>query len=434
MKSFIRKLIPEFIIQFYHRTLSFMGAVYYGNPSEKLIVIGVTGTNGKTTTVNFISQYLEAQGQKTGLASTVNFKVDKREWLNNKKMTMLGRFQTQRLLRDMVQAGCAYAVIETSSQGVEQFRHVNINYDLLVFTNLTPEHIEAHGGFENYRDAKEKLFAHLVKCQKKNINGKLIDKIIVSNADDAESERLSKFTADKFITYGLDQKADFQASNLDLSSGVSFTLEGERISSSFIAKFNAYNVLASITTVAQLGFPLSSLVKVNLKGVPGRQEWINSPAGESQNFKVMVDYAPEPASLNLLYDALKAISRNRLIHVLGSCGGGRDKARQPILGQMAGKTADIVIVTNEDPYDDDPMEIINNVAKGAEDAGKVLNQNLFTFEDRKEAITKALSLAGQNDLVLITGKGAEQQMAVANGRKIPWDDRKAVRDILRIEN
>ena len=407
-----------------------MGALYYGNPSRKLIVIGITGTNGKTTTVNFISQYLESQGQKTGLASTVNFKVDKKEWLNDKKMTMLGRFQTQKLLRDMVRAGCAYAVIETSSQGVEQFRHVNINYDLLVFTNLTPEHIEAHGGFENYRDAKEKLFDHLAKCKKKNIDGKLIDKIIVSNADDMETERLRSFTADKFVTYALDHTADYQADGLDLSSGASFALNGERISSTFIAKFNAYNILASITSVVQLGFPLSALAKVNLQGVPGRQEWITSESG-SQKFKVMVDYAPEPTSLGLLYEALSDISRNSLIHVLGSCGGGRDKARQPVLGQMSGKTADVVIVTNEDPYDDDPMEIINNVAKGAESAGKVLNQNLFTIEDRKQAIAKALSLASQDDLVLITGKGAEQQMAVANGRKISWDDRKIVRELLR---
>ncbi|MFA6272792.1 MAG: UDP-N-acetylmuramoyl-L-alanyl-D-glutamate--2,6-diaminopimelate ligase [Patescibacteria group bacterium] len=426
MKNLIKKFIPKFIIQFYHRTLSLLGAIYYGNPSQKLIVIGVTGTNGKTTTVNFISQYLESQGQKTGLASTVNFKFDKKEWLNDKKMTMLGRFQTQKLLRDMVQAGCAYAVIETSSQGVEQFRHVNINYDLLVFTNLTPEHIEAHGGFENYRDAKEKLFAHLVHSKKKTINGRVIDKVIVSNADDQETERLKQFPADKFITYALDQTADYKPDDLNLSGGISFTLRGERINSSFIAKFNAYNILSSLTAVAQLGFPLSVLVKINLKGVPGRQEWID----EKQNYKIMVDYAPEPTSLNLLYDALKNFSRNRLIHVLGSCGGGRDKARQPILGQMAGKTADIVIVTNEDPYDDDPMEIINNVAHGAEGAGKVLNQNLFTIEDRKQAIAKALSLAGQNDLVLITGKGAEQQMVVKNGRKIPWDDRKAVRELL----
>lgn len=409
--------------------MSFLGALYYGNPSEKIIVIGVTGTNGKTTTVNFISQYLESQSQKTGLASTVNFKVDKKEWLNDKKMTMLGRFQTQKLLRDMVQAGCAYAVIETSSQGVEQFRHVNINYDLLVFTNLTPEHIEAHGGFENYRDAKEKLFSHLSKCKKKNINGRVIEKIIISNADDSETERLKKFIVDKFVTYALDRAADYRADSLDLSSGVSFTLKGEQISSSFIAKFNAYNILASITAVVQLGFPLSALAKVDLKGVSGRQEWVTS-IDKSPNFKVMVDYAPEPTSLGLLYEALSDISKNRLIHVLGSCGGGRDKARQPILGQMAGKTADIVIVTNEDPYDDDPMEIINNVARGAVSVGKALNQNLFTIEDRKQAIAKALNLAGQNDLVLITGKGAEQQMVVANGRKISWDDRKAVRELL----
>jgi len=175
-KKVVKKIVPKSVLQVYHLVLAELAAWYYRHPSDKLVVVGVTGTNGKTTTVNFISQYLECLGQKTGLASTVNFKVAEKEWLNDKKMTMLGRFQTQKLLRDMVDSGCTYAIIETSSQGIEQFRHVGINYDLLVFTNLSPEHIEAHGGFENYRKAKEKLFAHLGKCKKKKIKGKYGEK------------------------------------------------------------------------------------------------------------------------------------------------------------------------------------------------------------------------------------------------------------------
>ncbi len=414
------------MLSLYHLMLAELAAFYYKNPSEKLIVIGVTGTNGKTTTVNFISQYLECQGEKTGIASTVNFKVADKEWLNDKKMTMLGRFQTQRLLRDMVKAGCKYAIIETSSQGIEQFRHISINYDLVVFTNLSPEHIEAHGGFVNYRDAKERLFTHLTKMKKKNLFGKLVDKIIVSNIDDEENERLKKFKADKFATYGADKIANYQAKNISLDEGLYFEIKNQKIKTNFLGKFNVYNILASLAAVNQLGFGLQELASCQLKGVSGRQEWIE----QGQDFKVMVDYAPEPTSLNLLYKALDNFSKNRLIHVLGSCGGGRDKARQPILGQMAGKVADIVIVSNEDPYDDDPIEIMSNVAKGAKDAGKIEGKNLFKIENRKEAIKKALELAQKDDLVLITGKGAEQYICGPNGKKIPHDDRKVVEDFL----
>jgi len=427
LKRLIKKFLPKFVLNFYHLSLAELAALYYRHPSDRLVVVGVTGTNGKTTTVNFISQYLECQGQKTGLASTVNFKVGDKGWLNDKKMTMLGRFQTQKLLRQMVNAGCSHAVIETSSQGIEQFRHIGINYDLLVFTNLTPEHIEAHGGFDNYRAAKEKLFAHLAKCKKKKINNKKIDKIIVSNADDKETERLQKFWADKFVTYAFNNQASYRARDLDLTNGVSFLVNGHRVSTNFLAEFSAYNILAGLAAVEQLGFSLNELTKCRLRGVPGRQEWLE----EGQDFKVMVDYAPEPTSLSLLYEALKGVSRNNLIHVLGSCGGGRDKARQPVLGKMAGQMADIVVVTNEDPYDDDPMEIINNVAQGAREVGKKDNLDLFVIEDRKKAIDKALKLAKKDDIVLITGKGAEQFICVADGKKIAHDDREVVKNSLK---
>lgn len=424
IKSIIKKFIPKGFLSFYHLTLAKAAAWYYKNPSEKLIVIGVTGTNGKTTTVNFISQYLECQGQKTGIASTVNFKVAEKEWLNDKKMTMLGRFQTQKLLGDMVEAGCKYAVIETSSQGIEQFRHIGINYDITVFTNLTPEHIEAHGGFENYRNAKEKLFAHLVNCKKKEFFAK---KVIVSNSDDKETERLRKFKVDIFSTYSTKEQSDYKASNIKLENGLSFDLFGKNIQTDFLGIFSTYNVLAALATVNQLGFSKESLVACKLKGVPGRQEWLD----QGQNFKVMVDYAPEPTSLEFLYKALENIEKNRLIHVLGSCGGGRDKARQPILGEMAGKMADVVVVTNEDPYDDDPAEIIDNVARGAIKAGKKLDVDLFKVVDRADGIKKALDLAEQGDLVLITGKGSEQFICVADGKKIKHDDRVVVGEYLK---
>jgi len=428
IKTFIKRVLPPSFLSGYHWCLAKLAAFVYKYPSEKLIIIGVTGTNGKTTTVNLISQLLECLDFKTGLTSTVNFKIGKKEWLNDKKMTMLGRFKTQKLLRQMVQQECKYIVIETSSQGIEQFRHLGINYDVVVFTNLTPEHIEAHGNFENYRDAKEKLFSHLIKSKRKKINNREIKKIIISNADDQETIRLKNFKTDKFFTYGFQNSADYQGQDLKLENGlVSFSLRDQLIKSTFLGKFNGYNLLASLVVIDALSLDFKKAMKCKLKGVPGRQEFIDC----DQNFKVLIDYAPEPASLQNLYKSLQDLKYNKLIHVFGSCGGGRDQARQPILGKLVGEFADIAIVTNEDPYDDDPNKIINNVAGGAKEAGKELDKDLFKILDRKKAIQKALNLAQTNDLVLITGKGAEQAICVANGKKILHDDRQVVRDFLK---
>jgi len=283
IKKIVKKIIGKNALSFYHLFLARLAAWYYKKPSDQLIVIGVTGTNGKTATVNFISQFLDILGQSNGLASTVNFKVADKEWLNDKKMTMLGRFQTQKLLADMVKVGCKYAVIETSSQGVEQSRHIGINYDLVVFTNLTPEHIEAHGSFENYRACKEKLFQHLAESRRKKINGQSIDKIIVSNNDDKETARLKLIKADKFVTYAIDREADYKATNIKLKNGVSFSVKGQDIKTDFIARFNVYNILASLATIAELGLSLDKINMYKISNTAGRQEWISS--GESQNFK-----------------------------------------------------------------------------------------------------------------------------------------------------
>lgn len=416
------------MLSFYHWLLAKIAAIYYRHPSDELIVIGVTGTNGKTTTVNFISQILECLGQKNGLASTVNFKVADKEWLNDKKMTMLGRFQTQKLLRQMVDRGCRYAIIETSSQGIDQYRHSGINYDVVVFTNLTPEHIEAHGGFKNYRAAKEKLFYHLAKSKKKKIKSSVVDKIIISNIDDDETDRLRKIVVDQFITYGFNNSCDYQGKHILLDDGLAaLEIENHIIKTKILGKFNNYNLLAALVTARILGFNIEETSDCHISGVPGRQEFIDNKG----KFKILVDYAPEPQSLKHLYKAIELLPKQRLIHVLGSCGGGRDLARQPILGELAGQKANIVIITNEDPYDDDPQEIVDNVASGAIKAGKELDNNLFKVLDRREAIEKALVLAEDDDLVLITGKGAEQFICGANGQKIKHDDRQVVRELLK---
>lgn len=430
MKALIKKFVPKSVLQNYHKFLAKLAALIYGNPSEKMIVIGVTGTNGKTTTVKLIAKTLEAGGFKVGFTSTAEFKIADKEWLNDKKMTMLGRFQLQKLLKEMLNAGCKYAVVETSSQGVEQFRHLGINYDYAVFTNLTPEHIEAHGGFENYKNAKGKFFEFLTKKPRKIIDNKTINKVSVVNMDDKYFEYFSSFKADKKIFYSLNNSAaDWQAKDIKVSlDGTEFLVKNENFNLGIIGEFNVYNALPAIAIAYNEGVSFEKIKDglAKIKVIPGRMELIN----EGQNFTVLIDYAPEPKSLEKLYETIKIIEKNKIIHVLGSCGGGRDTARRPVLGKMAGETADFVIVTNEDPYDDDPNLIIDQVAAGALSVGKKLNENLFKILDRREAIKKALSLASEKDLVIITGKGCEQAIAVASGKLIPWDDRKVVREEL----
>jgi UDP-N-acetylmuramoyl-L-alanyl-D-glutamate--2,6-diaminopimelate ligase len=437
MKSLLKKFLPCFILNWYHKTLAFLAMFIYRNPSNKLIVIGVTGTNGKSTVVNLIGSILKEAKKKVGWTSTANFFLDDKEWLNDQKMTMLGRFKTQKFLVQAVKIGCHYAVIETSSEGIKQYRHLGINYDIAVFTNLTPEHIESHGSFENYKLAKGELFKHLTKKLKKKLNGRVIDKTIIVNADDPHADYFLSFKADKKLTYSINKPSNFQATDINLqSNGTTFKIQSSILNpqssilkTNLYGRVNVYNYLAAIAVAKTLNIDEETIKRAMLKyhNMPGRFEFIET----KKNLKVMVDYAPEPESMKRLYETLKIFSFNNIIHVLGSTGGGRDKARRPILGKLAAQNAQYVIVTNEDPYDDDPQEIIDQVAQGAIDAGKILNQNLYKILDRKEAIKKALSLAQENDLVLITGKGCEQFICVKNGKKIPWDDRKVVRELLK---
>jgi UDP-N-acetylmuramoyl-L-alanyl-D-glutamate--2,6-diaminopimelate ligase len=439
LKSVIRKVVPEQLLAAYHYLLAKAAAFLYGHPSEKIVVIGVTGTNGKSTTAQFIGRMLECAGHCVGWTTTAGFKIADHEWPNDKKMTMLGRLQTQKLLREMVDAGCEYAIIETSSQGVAQFRHVGINYDLAVFTNLTPEHIEAHGGFENYKRAKGKLFASLSRLRKKEIGGREIEKTIVVNLSDPHADYFLSFNAEKYCGFAIGSVGEFAtrlntsptvATNVAYESGCTmFNLGDLTVHFEPIGRFYLENALAAATVVKALGVGNEELRGYieSLRGVPGRLEKIN----EGQPFEVIVDYAYEPFALSAAYEAVGLLPRKRVIQVLGSAGGGRDVARRKILGQMAARKADIVIVTNEDPYDENPLAIIDEVANAAKAEGKEEGISLFRVLDRGEAIGKAITLANDGDLVLITGKGCEPVMAVADGKKIPWDDRVAARSAIR---
>ncbi len=454
IKNKIPKKLFVLVQPVYHFLLALTAATVYRFPSEKIIVIGVTGTTGKTTSVYLIAKTLEKAGLKVGFTSTAILNNGRREWLNNKKMTMIGRFFTQKIIKEMVNNGCQVAVIETTSEGIKQFRHRFINYDILVFTGLYPEHIESHGSFENYKKAKGELFKHLKRCKVKyldennnvckvnteikKIDLKRLKKTIVVNGDDEHCDYFLSFWAEQKFVYTKEDKTfnfnvkTFYYGDIKASQhNTCFTIEGQKICLSLLGYFNASNAMNAYCVARALDIE-DKLIKWGLesvRGIAGRLEKIE----EGQDFTVIVDYAFEPGAVSKLYEVVNLIKQDnsRIIHVLGSAGGGRDVARRPKLGELAGSNADIVIVTNEDPYDDDPELIIDQVALGAERVGKKKGKDLFKILDRRRAIKKALLQAKTGDIVLITGKGSEQAICVGGGEKIPWDDRKVVREILK---
>jgi len=412
MKQIIRKLAPSFIIDWYHLVLAFLGALIYGFPSKKLKVIGITGTNGKSTVVEMISKILETAGFKVAVLSSIKFKIADKEESNMLKMTMPGRFTLQRFLKQSVDSGCQYAVIEVTSEGIKQYRHRFIKFDTAVFTNLSPEHIESHGSFENYRQAKERLFA-------------VTKGVHVLNIDDKNVEYFLKYDAEKKYKYGLSNnganKKEYEIVATKYKadvSGISFQINDIDFELDVLGTFNIYNALASICIALSENISLEvckdALRKIKI--IPGRMEMvIFSP------FKVIVDYAFTPNALEKVYTTIKnSFKPENLICVLGAAGGGRDKWKRPVLGKIAAKYCQHIIITNEDPYDENPKDIIDQVAQGTDNkAEKII--------DREKAINSALKKAKTNDVVIITGKGCEPWICIEKGKKIPWDDRKIVK-------
>lgn len=423
LKRTIRALLPAPLLSVYHWLTSWLVAVIYGLPGRKLIIIGVTGTKGKTSTASMLWYILEKSGHKTALLTTAFFALGEETWLNDLKMTMPGRFKLNKFLQRARQANCKYAIIETSSEGLAQWRHVGLAYKLAVFTNLAPEHLEAHGSFDKYRAAKARLFKLIAK------NGGTG----VINLDDEAAEYFINYAGENVWGYtyrqiaksGLNKVLSAQLGEVSHNKA-EFTVANIKVKLPVGGEFNAYNALAAMSAAQVLDISLEQSARIlqGYSGTPGRLEFV-----QSLPFAVVVDYAHTAESLEAIYKTLKGAGK--LIAVLGSCGGGRDKAKRAPLGKLAGQYADYVVVTDEDPYDEPPRSIMETVAQGIEESGKKANENYWIIEDRRQAIHKALSLAQAGDTVVITGKGAEQFMCLADNKKIPWDDRKVVREELR---
>jgi UDP-N-acetylmuramoyl-L-alanyl-D-glutamate--2,6-diaminopimelate ligase len=395
----VEKLIPKQIYRkaqpIYHFGLAFVGKFIYGFPSSHIKIIAVTGTKGKSSTCEFMNAILEEAGYKTALLSTIRFKIGNETRANMFKMTMPGRFFVQKFLRDAVDANCDFAIVEMTSEGAKFYRHHGVRIDTLLFTNLTPEHIESHGTFENYKKAKLSL-AKAVEKSNKPV------RTIVSN--------LSDLYGNEFLDFKIENKLAYTEPD---SRNIKLSVDGE---------FNKLNALACKTYALSLGISEEIIDRalLNLKEIPGRVQHIDA----GQKFQVIVDYAHTVESLEKLYQTYQD---KFIISVLGSCGGGRDRKKRPLLGQVADKYSKAVIVTDEDPYDDDPMEIISEVASG------VTSNVPQIYLDRREAIAHALDLANkfqntQDVTVLITGKGTDPYIMRANGKKEPWSDAKVARE------
>ena len=400
--SFVRPLLP-----FYHRVLAFALAASYGFPARSLTVIGVTGTKGKSSVSDMLFTVLRHAQYPAAVAGTIRFAINDASEPNRYKMTMRGRGFIHAFLAKARAQGAKYAVVEVTSESVRQHRHRYLFLNGLVFTNLQKEHIESHGGFENYARAKLEIGKELAASPKR-------PRAIIANADDPRSE--------PYLALPVEQKLPFSYADVtDVVLGpgrASFLYEGVRFDLKLPGSFSIMNALAVIKAARFLEVPLPVIAEGlrSLERIPGRTERIE----EGQDFEAIVDYAHTPDSLRALYEAYPC----RRICVLGNTGGGRDTWKRPEMGKIAEEYCDEVILTNEDPYDEDPRAIVDAMADA-------MTRKPHIIMDRREAIAHALSLAHAGDAVLITGKGTDPYIMEASGTKTPWSDAQVVREELQ---
>jgi UDP-N-acetylmuramoyl-L-alanyl-D-glutamate--2,6-diaminopimelate ligase len=408
IKSRIRSIAPDWLLSSYHLFLAWLGALLYSFPSKRILLIGVTGTKGKSSVVEMVNAILEEAGHTTAVANSIRFKIAGDSRPNLSRMSMLGRFFLQRFLDTAIQKGCTAAIIEITSEGSRQSRHRFLDLDALVFTNLAPEHIESHGSYEAYADAKLAIGKQLARSHKR-------PRIMVANADDAQAPRYLGLPVDSPLPFSLSAAAPYEANE----RGGYFTFDGQRIPVHIAGEFSLRNALAAATLTRALGVktPVIAAALEKLTVIPGRAERIEA----GQDFDVVVDYAHTPESLQALYDAYK---NRRKVCVLGSTGGGRDTWKRPVMGEIADRNCDEVILTNEDPYDEDPEMIVRQLAKGCTRPPKIIM-------DRRAAIAYALARAHSGDAVLITGKGTDPTIVGPRGTKQPWSDAAVARDELK---
>lgn len=390
----------------YHFALALIGALLYRFPSRDLIVIGITGTKGKSSTTEFANAIFEAAGHKTAVLNSIRTKIASVSEKNPTGRSMPGRFFIQRFLAQAARAGCTVAILEMTSEGARQYRHRGIALDAFAFLNLAPEHIESHGSYEKYAAAKLELAKQLLRSRKR-------PRTLIVNRDDAQAARFLALPVERTVAFSLRDRGPYASDE----HGGSFTFADVVIRTTLPGEFSLKNALAAAEIAHAFGIAPTAIQKgvAQLGSIPGRAQRVDA----GQDFVVVVDYAHTPDSLKALLDAYAGL---RKIVVLGSAGGGRDAWKRPVMGKTAEDHADIVVLTNDDPYDDDPMQIIDEIARGMQKRPAII-------PDRRSAIRHALSLAARGDAVLITGKGIDPIYG-PKGAKIAWNDAEVTKEEL----
>ncbi|HEY9529707.1 MAG TPA: UDP-N-acetylmuramoyl-L-alanyl-D-glutamate--2,6-diaminopimelate ligase [Anaerolineales bacterium] len=431
--------VPYLRLENPRRALTWIAASFYNWPGRKLTVLGVTGTDGKTTTTNLIYQILLAEGIKAGMISTVNAVIGEEVLDTGFHVTTPDAHDVQRYLAKMVDAGLTHVVLETTSHGWAQYRVDACEFDVGIVTNITHEHMDEHGSYENYRAAKARLFSSLeITSEKPQGNPRLA----VINRDDIKSfEFLNDFIRVKKLNYGLNEKADIRAIDIEYSpSGIRFTARSGEFSipvtSTLVGAFNISNCLAALTAAVH-GLKIKPEIAAqgiaSLTGIPGRMERIDM----GQNFTAIVDFAHTPNALKVSLEAAREMlvrkgegtgDRGRVIAVFGSAGL-RDKAKRRMMAEVSAELADLTVLTAEDPRTESLDEILEEMAEGARSRGAREGESFWRVPDRGEAIRFALRLARPGDIVLSCGKGHEQSMCFG-AREHLWDDRVAMRAAL----
>lgn len=408
----------------YHKLVAMAAAIRYGFPANKMLVIAITGTKGKTSTSNMVHKIFTEAGKKTGLLTTINFKIGDDEERNTTNHTTISPFQLQKKIREMANARCEVLVLEVTSHAIIQNRLWGINVDTALFTNLSQDHLDYHKTMEEYRNAKGLLFARLNGSPRKPG----ISKISIVNQDDAEHEYFNRFPCDQLFEFGI-LKGSYVARNLQPNSeGTKFLLRipnGEiEINLKIPGQMNVYNALAAATVATAHKINLTTIKQAleSMNPLPGRLEVIE----EGQPFTVVVDFAHTEESLRQVLQMFRELTKGKLVIVFGATGE-RDQGKRPKMGAVTHQYADEVILTNDDPYGEDPLKIAEMVREGIP---RLEGQHFWQVLDRREAIRLGLSMAQtEKDTVIIAGKGAEAYQLLGSQR-IPHDDRQVVREML----
>ncbi len=423
--------IPFLIVENSRKALAILSAAFYNQPARKMRVIGVTGTDGKTTTATIIYQILKFAGFRVGLITSINAVIGDKIYDTGFHTTTPNAVDLQKYLAEMLSAGTEYVVIETSSHGLAQFRVHMCEFDIAVITNITSEHLDYHKNFAEYQEAKLKLFDYLNDDYRKQN----VSKVSIINRDDTSFNLLKNINSDIKLSYGLNNEADISAYNICFDkSRMKFDVktpeEHFSIETSLIGKYNIYNILAAIAVAHSQKIPVKSIIKgiESIERIKGRMEFISHNAG---NFKVIIDFAHTPNALEKALGVARDIAENNVIVVFG-CAGLRDKYKRKAMGKVAGKLADKIFITAEDPRTESAENIINEIARGCKLANRQEGIDFFKIPDREKAITKAIISAQTGDVVITCGKAHERSMCFGE-KEYPWNEYEAVKSVLKMK-